>query len=95
MDFDKCQKKYCPVNKKELNIQKKELYNRNEKCKKLFTDYSKKTIKKAMACNQRAYRDMEKINKRGESCIRKHCKYPLKTQRNKVKKIISAWVKKT
>ena len=48
-----------------------------------------------MACNQRAYRDMEKINKRGESCIRKHCKYPLKTQRNKVKKIISAWVKKT
>ena len=46
MDFDKCQKKYCPVNKKELNIQKKELYNRNEKCKKLFTDYSKKQLKK-------------------------------------------------
>jgi len=77
MEYQKCQQKYCPVNKKELRNEEIKLQEKNKTCKKLFKNYSKKTIRRYGACIRKAYSTFEKINSRNSRCIQKHCKRQL------------------
>ena len=74
----------CPTVSKQEKLR---YHHENEKCKKLFTNYKKQTIRNYTKCNQRAYSPIEKINKRTEKCMRKHCKRQVQSIRNKVRRL--------
>lgn len=78
MEYNICQQKYCPVNKKELKKETIQLQLNTKKCNNLFKNYKKSTIKRVSKCKDHAYLSMAKINKKGRQCIQKHCKRQLK-----------------